>query len=488
MLLIGPLLVNATVETKIMAALIEREEYEQPYNTKSTPDLRPFMLRDVEYTSKKLGDGSFGSVEEVMISGTVCACKKLHDALIDPRNQGVGRVNSRFESECRLMSRVRHPKVVQFLGLCEYPASQYPALVMERLACSVEDLLMKAQKEKSIIPFSLKISILTDTLKGLVYLHSHNPCIVHRDLTSRNILLTPSMEAKIADFGNALIIDPQTVNKTLTRIPGTAVYMPPEAMAYHSKGYNAKVDVFSFGHLALYIMIQEFPEKLLQATYTVTDKDKEDQLLARSEIKRRQPYIEILYRAIGKEHLISMIIRQCLSNSPERRPTAKNLLKQILDAPECMLRDERDVYREFSNMHKLELIQLMQNCKTEPVKRKNTKVDVIHALPSVATPAPIMSKRSSGDHEWSLTDQLKVGHVQSMIMHNDSSSHHCITSCKKDCLVSCTMQSGVPGRLEITTTKSGSKFSKKSLSKKQYTFQILDGTLRYYEEVSVNSY
>ena len=118
---------------------------------------------------------------------------------------------------------------------------------------SVDDLLECAPN----IPLPVKLSILTDTCSGLAYLHGMKTPIVHRDLTARNVLLTSSFTAKIADLGNSRIMSltPGQPAQTLTKIPGTTVYMAPEALS-NSHRYGPSLDVFSFGHLCLYVLTQ----------------------------------------------------------------------------------------------------------------------------------------------------------------------------------------------------------------------------------------
>ena len=104
--------------------------------------------------------------------------------------------------------------------------------------------------------FTCKLSILSDVTKGLVFLHTRSPVVVHRDLTARNVLLDAAMTAKIADLGNSRITNlrPGQLAQTMTRgIPGTLVYMPPEASTDH---YGPPLDMFSFGHLSLFAAIQ----------------------------------------------------------------------------------------------------------------------------------------------------------------------------------------------------------------------------------------
>ncbi len=73
----------------------------------------------------------------------------------------------------------------------------------------------------------------------------------------QNVLLTSSLIAKIIDMGNSRIITmrPGQVARTLSALPGTAVYMPPEAQDDTSR-YGRSLDIFSFGHIALYTVTQ----------------------------------------------------------------------------------------------------------------------------------------------------------------------------------------------------------------------------------------
>ena len=183
----------------------------------------------------------------------LCAAKRLHETLIDVENEGVAEVVRKYLQECQLMSSLRHPNITQFLGLCFLPGTQLPLLVMERLETSLDDLL----EHMPNLPLSLKCSVLEDVACGLLYLHNRHPPVIHRDLTSKNVLLTSSLVAKITDMGNSRIVTmrPGQMARTLTKYPGTLVYMPPEAQddRHH---YGPSLDVFSFGHLALYTVTQ----------------------------------------------------------------------------------------------------------------------------------------------------------------------------------------------------------------------------------------
>ena len=217
------------------------------------PNLRRFVIANVRLTGRQLGVGSYGSVEELDVDGLICAGKSIHETLIERGNFGLENIAQKYVDECQLMSDLRHPHLVQFMGVCFLPDSSLPVLVMERLLMSLDDLLENTPD----IPLALKRSILADVCKGLVYLHNHSPPVIHRDLSAKNVLLNSAMVAKISDLGNSRIVDFRSgqLARTLSRIPGTMVYMPPEAFDETSR-YGTRLDIFSLGHLALFTVTQ----------------------------------------------------------------------------------------------------------------------------------------------------------------------------------------------------------------------------------------
>ena len=277
-------------------------------------ELSRFFLSGVKVTGRpSLGMGAYGSVEPLELNGMLCAGKKIHDVLVDVGNEGADTIATRFVEECKLMSELRHPHVVQFLGLCIAPSSPLPILVMEHLYCSLDDLLESTPS----IPLYMKRSILRDVALGLAHLHSRNPAIIHRDLTARNVLLNNNMQAKLADFGVARILNLPVgkLEATLSRVPGTSTYMPPEVFNREAK-YNTAVDVFSFGHLLLYTLTQKQPG-VEAATYV----DSSGRIVARSELERREDSVARLYGILGREHPFVEIVTECLQTNAVLRPS-----------------------------------------------------------------------------------------------------------------------------------------------------------------------
>ena len=157
-----------------------------------------FKLESVKVKyDRELGRGSYATVLEVDYMGLKCAGKKIHEVLMIQGGYSV----SRFEDECRLLSKLRHPNIVQFLGVFFEDGAQTPVLVMEFLPTNLTSCI----ERYGVFPDEINYSILHDVALGLLYLHNQTPSIVHRDLSANNVLLTPNMTAKISDLGLASI-------------------------------------------------------------------------------------------------------------------------------------------------------------------------------------------------------------------------------------------------------------------------------------------
>ena len=190
---------------------------------------------------------------QVEVNGLVCAGKRIHEVLIDADNAGIENIATKYVQECQLMSDLRHPNITLFLGVCFLLDCKLPLLLMEKLDGSLNDLLEAVPN----IPLALKGSILEDVSRGLLYLHKHTPPVIHRDLTAKNVLLNSYFMAKITDLDNSRIVNlqPGQLARTLSQLPGTLVYMPPESLS-PSSSYDPSLDIFSFGHLALFTLLQ----------------------------------------------------------------------------------------------------------------------------------------------------------------------------------------------------------------------------------------
>ena len=320
-------------------------------NLRDYPELTPFVVSNVRPTGRTIGAGAYGSVDEVSIPGAICAAKRMHHVLA----VGIGgeEAMSNFVRECRLMSMLRHPNIVQFLGLCILPDSPMPVILMERLMMSLHELLESRGPNHQFFPMSLKCSILHNVASGLAYLHGQSPPIIHRDLTARNVLLNSGMVAKIADLGTARILLNPRIAAAMTRAPGNLVYMPPEAISNRASErehdqrqaqYDTGIDIFSFGVVSLFTLTQTFPCDLLPSTYI----NRDGELTARTELHRRDMYMTLLYRELPQNHRFLQLVEGCL-DFPHRRPS----VQQILHVLEQARAEEVD---DLIGMNKLEMM------------------------------------------------------------------------------------------------------------------------------------
>ena len=270
--------------------------------------------------SKFKDHGSNGYVSLVRVCGGVkCIEKRIHDILIgrggneDVDQEQRGRINEKFRKECVTLSQMRHPNVVQFVGV-QYHRDNSLSLIMEYLPMSMDKCLARCNSENFSIPLCFKLSILRDVAYGLLHLHVHQ--IVHRDLSAGNILLTSDLRAKIADLGMSRHLNPATMSK-LTTAPGALYIMPPEALMEGDCQYTNKIDIFSFGVLVLELMLQKCPKT---SQSRLTDQHWKDKEL---EIGKRIQSIEEVSRLCKGE--VKSIVCACLQDVPDRRPPSLRL-------------------------------------------------------------------------------------------------------------------------------------------------------------------
>ena len=329
------------------------------------PGLRPFVLSDVQLTGTNIGGGAYGTVDEVAFP-VAAAAKTIHPIL----QGGLSKASSEFVRECQLMSTLRHPNIVQFLGVTFFPGSRLPALVMERLLTSLHDLLdpdPDTPPPRDAIPplaffsMALKCSVLQDVACGLAYLHGQSPPIIHRDLSARNVLLNSGMVGKIADLGVARIAPRMRAAATMTKGPGALIYMPPEAFAPAKSNkemskYDASIDIFSLGVVTIFTVGETFPCDPLAPTYVDEDSGL---VMGRSELQRRSEYMACVQdklHACGQlraDQPFIRLIQQCLQNLPTKRP--------VIHEVECLLEEARACFGDGeSERNRCDLVRALQ--------------------------------------------------------------------------------------------------------------------------------
>ena len=162
-----------------------------------------------------LGVGGWGTVLLGKFRGCKVAVKQIHELILSPHNRRL------FEREMNIASRCRHPCLLQFIGATNDEGT--PLFVTELMESSLRTLL-----ERQPLPTS-DISILSvDIAQALNYLHLSKPPIIHRDISSANVLLWRQGEqwrGKVSDYGTA-----NFMQQIMTVAPGAMIYSAPEAL------------------------------------------------------------------------------------------------------------------------------------------------------------------------------------------------------------------------------------------------------------------
>ena len=222
--------------------------------------------------------------------------------------------------------------IVTSLGLYYLSVDQYriPVMVMEKMQHSLRGLVEKYDN----IPLNVKLTILDEVCLGLMYLHSRNPPIVHRDLTPNNILLGVHLEAKITDLGVAKMVRSES-QKSMTKLPGTPDFMPPEALSKKPE-YGPSLDVFSYGGVILNVTTQLWPDPTDPTKFN-PDTGRRELV---SEVKRRQQYLD---KMTGDAADLKPLVTSCLDDDPNKRPPLTQIsitIKKTKD--ECSQKSNHD--------------------------------------------------------------------------------------------------------------------------------------------------
>ena len=243
---------------------------------------------ELEVTETILGKGAYGEVRVGVYHGNQVAVKRLHNIIASDY------YHKMIQREMGIAARLRHPKLVLFIGAV---TRGNLTIVTELMETSLRSELEHGRlKEAHILPIS------RDVACALCYLHSLPEPIIHRDISSANVLLNSrqgSWTAKVGDYGSANF---QTELKTVG--PGCFAYAAPEASRPEEQG--PKMDVYSYGVLLL---------EMCTGTLPTT----RDLPVIQQEVRtwRQQK------RQLGE------LACQCTLQSSDRRPHMRNVVTQL---------------------------------------------------------------------------------------------------------------------------------------------------------------
>ena len=212
-------------------------------------------LRHVTVLEKVIGGGAWGYVKEGRFRDQQVAVKCVHELILSKQTM------QRVYREICTMSQVHHPNLVLFIAAV-LDDQGGPMIITELL----DTTLRKAYEDNLLKPgLDQCMGIFREVASALCYLHGLEEPIIHRDVSSANVLLKAmargEWKAKLSDFGSA-----NWAKEACTMGDGAIVYTAPEAFPVHpSLGVKpppqtTKIDVYSYGILLCEVTLREFPD------------------------------------------------------------------------------------------------------------------------------------------------------------------------------------------------------------------------------------
>ena len=259
------------------------------------------VSRDKVDLGSLIGGGGWGAVNEGKLK---VAVKQFYPNILSLQNL------ARLQREMRLLALIRHPNLLQFIAAVfnekDDPRRNPPYIITELL-----DISLRAAYEQKELANKHQLSVFQDIARALDYLHRRYEPIIHRDVSSANVLLKRQPNgcwlAKVSDLGSAnLAQEAYTLNE------GARVYCAPEAFTDKDKTRSddtltTKIDVFSYGVMLCEVVTAQFPER-----------DKFPSMLQHT--RRLWPKIHPL-------------ILSCVKDDPGHRPSMTDVLTTLQSIP-----------------------------------------------------------------------------------------------------------------------------------------------------------
>ncbi|KAH7657793.1 Non-specific serine/threonine protein kinase protein [Dioscorea alata] len=270
--------------------------------------LVPFAEWNIDFSEltvgTRVGIGFFGEVFRGIWNGTDVAIKVFLEQDLTTENM------EDFCNEISILSCLRHPNVILFLGACMKPP--HLSMVTEYMEMGSLYYLIHMSGQKKKLSWRKKLKFIRDICKGLMYMHRMK--IVHRDLKSANCLVNKYWTVKICDFG---------LSRVMTDVPmrdessaGTPEWMAPELI--RNEPITEKCDIFSLGVIMWELCTLSRPWEGISAVKVIY------------EVANEGTRLEVPEGPIGK------LISECWAE-PDMRPSCQEILTRLVDCEYSLL-------------------------------------------------------------------------------------------------------------------------------------------------------
>ena len=254
--------------------------------------------KEVTLTKQELGRGGWGMIWIGEFRCQKVAVKQMHQSIVSAHFLQL------LNREINIMAQLRHPNLLQFIGAVLDHPSGNPMIITEIMDISLRGAYEK--KQLSPVPVSICLSIMRDVAVGLNYLHCLPDPIIHRDVSSANVLLESKgpgkWKTKISDFGSAKL-----ARSAVTKAAGAEVYSAPESfqavIEFEEEKQTPKMDVYSYGILLCEVVTCQFPE--------------------------RQIFRGMLQQVRTQSQPLYELVASCIKKDPQDRPTMKQVIQQL---------------------------------------------------------------------------------------------------------------------------------------------------------------
>lgn len=282
------------------------------------------------HLSQVLGTGSYGSGVRATLDRLPCAAKILHP-IFRSDNPGAIDPTAHFVMEYSLLKELMHPCIMQFVGVVlDYNCR--PILLMELMDESLTNFL---QCSSNPLPYYNQVNITHDITLALAFLHIKG--VIHRDLSSNNVLINAGIKAKVTDFGMSKMLGDNShmTHSQVTQCSGTPVFMPPEALGVRPC-YSEKLDTFSAGVLMVQIITHKFPApndaEIVMDDPTAPTGEK---IVPVPELECRRSDIN----QVPPTYPLLPIIFNCLKDRDKDRPSADQLCQILTELKTSIMYD-----------------------------------------------------------------------------------------------------------------------------------------------------
>ena len=265
--------------------------------------ISPKVLEDADLVTV----GCFGTVYKVLYDGVLCAAKRQ---CFDEH----GYTPEQFQQECLLHSKLHHPNIVRMLGVCYHGNVNQPIKIMELLDSDLYSVVHCQFK----VPMYVKLTLIQDISRGLDYLHTRNPPIIHSCLTLDVVLLTANLVAKIGGFTFSLVLpESKRLPKPRSNFSGSRIY---ENSIY----CGCSFDIFSLGCVICEVITEQC---FYVQTIDTFDSSSGKAFSATVHGVNSHQYEHCI--KLIKDQTLKELMINCINSNPSLRPSAL-LISEII--------------------------------------------------------------------------------------------------------------------------------------------------------------